>query len=46
MILQALVDQFKRRFQYEKRAQVCLWFDEKEEFLKTAAVVPSRISNR
>ena len=34
MILQALVDQFKRRFQYEKRAQVCLWFDEKEEFLK------------
>ena len=34
MIRQALVDQFKRRFEYEKRAQVCLWFDEKEEFLK------------
>ena len=34
MILQALVDQFKQRFQHEKRAQVCLWFDEKEEFLK------------
>ena len=38
MILQALVDQFKQRFQHEKRAQVCLWFDEKEEFLK---LVPS-----
>ena len=34
MILHALVDEFKRRFHYEKRAQVCLWFDEKEEFLK------------
>ena len=34
MILQALVDQFKQRFQHEKRAQVCLWFDEKEEFLR------------
>ena len=34
MILQALVDQFERRFQHEKRAQVCLWFDEKEEFLR------------
>ena len=38
MILQALVDQFKQRFRHEKRAQVCLWFDEKEEFLK---LVPS-----
>ncbi|MXY51050.1 MAG: PglZ domain-containing protein [Gammaproteobacteria bacterium] len=34
MILQALVNQFSRRFQHEKRAQVCLWFDEKEEFIK------------
>ena len=34
MILQALVDQLKQRFQHEKRAQVCLWFDEKEEFLR------------
>ena len=32
MILPALVDQFRQRFQYEKRAQVCLWFDEKAEF--------------
>jgi len=34
MILQALIDQFLQRFQYEKRAQVCLWFDEKREFLR------------
>ena len=34
MVLHALVDEFKRRFQYEKRAQICLWFDEKEEFLR------------
>lgn len=32
IILQALIDQFLQRFQYEKRAQVCLWFDEKQEF--------------
>ena len=34
MILPALVDQFRQRFQHEKRAQVCLWFDEKAEFLR------------
>ena len=34
MILSALVDQFRQRFQHEKRAQVCLWFDEKAEFLR------------
>ena len=32
MILPALVDQLRQRFQHEKRAQVCLWFDEKAEF--------------
>lgn len=32
MILQTLIDQFLQRFQHEKRAQVCLWFDEKQEF--------------
>ena len=32
MIFQALIDQFLQRFQHEKRAQVCLWFDEKQEF--------------
>ena len=34
MILPALVAQFRQRFQHEKRAQVCLWFDEKAEFLR------------
>ena len=34
MVLHALVDQLEQRLQHEKRAQVCLWFDEKEEFLK------------
>lgn len=34
MILPALVDQFRQRFQHEKRAEVCLWFDEKAEFLR------------
>ena len=34
MILPALVDQLRQRFQHEKRAQVCLWFDEKSEFLR------------
>ena len=32
MILEALVNQFVQRFQHEKRAQVCLWFDERQEF--------------
>src|ERR1035437_8949933 len=32
MILGALVEEFARRFQHEKRARVCLWFDEKQEF--------------
>ena len=34
MILPALVDQLRQRSQDEKRAQVCLWFDEKAEFLR------------
>ena len=34
MILESLVSQFEQRFQHEKRAQVCLWFDEKLEFAR------------
>ena len=34
MILDALVNQFVQRFQHEKRAQVCLWFDECREFVR------------
>ena len=32
MIIEVLIDQLNQRFQHEKRAQVCLWFDEKREF--------------
>jgi hypothetical protein len=34
MILEALVDQFVQRFQHEKRVNICLWFDEREEFAR------------
>lgn len=34
MILDALVNQFVQRFQHEKRAQVCLWFDDRREFVR------------
>jgi PglZ domain len=34
MILESLVSQLEQRFQHEKRAQVCLWFDEKVEFAR------------
>ena len=32
MLLEALVDQLNQRFVHEKRASVCLWFDEHREF--------------
>lgn len=32
MIFDALAAQFQQRFDHEKRARVCLWFDEKKEF--------------
>jgi len=38
MLLDALVSQFVQRFQHEKRAQACLWFDERQEF---ARVLPA-----
>jgi len=34
MILEALTTQIKQRFQHEKRAQVCLWFDPSREFAR------------
>ena len=34
MILKLLTGEFTNRFQYEKRAQVCLWFDERAEFAR------------
>jgi len=38
MIIEALIAQFEQRFQHEKRAKVCLWFDERQEF---ARVLPA-----
>ena len=34
MILDALVIQLAHRFRHEKRARVCLWFDERREFVR------------
>jgi hypothetical protein len=34
MVLEALVGQFVQRFRHEKRAQICLWFDERQEFAR------------
>jgi hypothetical protein len=39
MILEALVNQIAQRFQHEKRAQVCLWFDPEQEFLRLLPAV-------
>lgn len=38
MILEALVSQIEQRFSHEKRARVCLFFDEKREFSR---IVPA-----
>ena len=38
MLLEALASQLNQRFQHEKRAQVCLWFDEKREFQRLLPV--------
>lgn len=32
MILEELISQIRQRFSWEKRARVCLWFDEHQEF--------------
>jgi len=45
MILDALVNQLKQRFQHEKRARVCLWFDEREEFARLLPAVRSRLAS-
>src|ERR1017187_5683305 len=45
MILAALIEDFARRFQYEKRARVCLWFDEKREFDAILLTLPQQLSS-
>lgn len=44
MILDALIAQFQQRFDYEKRAQVCLWFDEKRDFMRILPALRDRVS--
>ncbi len=44
MILDALVNQLNQRFQYEKRARVCLWFDERQEFARLLPAVRSHLA--
>ena len=34
MILDALVNQLAQSFRHEKRARICLWFDERREFVR------------
>ena len=43
MILDALIAQIQQRFDYEKRAQVCLWFDEKREFIRLLPALRARL---
>ncbi|MHB0980218.1 MAG: PglZ domain-containing protein [Thermoleophilia bacterium] len=45
MILAALVDQFVQRFQHEKRAQVCLWFDERREFGRLVPALEAHLAS-
>ena len=45
MILEALVSQLEQRFQHEKRAQVCLWFDEKLEFARLLPALQSLLDS-
>src|SRR6188474_2193355 len=44
MILDALIAQFQQRFQHEKRAQVCLWFDDKGEFAPLLPALQEHLS--
>jgi hypothetical protein len=45
MILDALIKQFRQRFNYEKRAEVCLWFDEAREFERLLGPFQAHLAN-
>ena len=45
MILEALIQQFRQRFNYEKRAEVCLWFDEAREFHRLLPAIEAHMAN-
>lgn len=46
MILESLVSQLEQRFQHEKRAQVCLFFDERGEFGRLLPAIEDHLKNR
>jgi hypothetical protein len=46
MILEVLASQLDQRFQHEKRAQVCLWFDEKREFARLLPTLQSHLAGQ
>jgi hypothetical protein len=46
MILEALVSQLAQRFQHEKRARVCLWFDERGEFARLVPLLAAHVTSR
>ena len=46
MILEALVAQIEQRFQHEKRARVCLWFDERREFARLVPLLGTHVASR
>jgi hypothetical protein len=46
MILKLLTDEFANRFQYEKRAQVCLWFDERAEFARLVPLLQNYLKEQ
>lgn len=46
MILEALVSQLTQRFQHEKRARVCLWFDERGEFARLLPLLEAHVASR
>ena len=46
MVLDALVNQFVQRFQHEKRARVCLWFDERRDFLRLVPTLRVHLAGR
>ena len=45
MLLDALVAQLHHRFQHEKRARVCLWFDEKRDFERLLPPLQERLAS-
>ena len=46
MILEALVSQLEQRFQHEKRARVCLWFDERASSRGILPLLEAHVASR